>query len=76
MGVACGSQILLCDLPVRFDNYAGCSHGCKYCFAQKKWSIEEGEQISTYKALESFISGNRKSEVKWCDWNIPIIGVE
>ncbi len=28
----CGSQVILCDLPVRMDTYKGCSHNCKYCF--------------------------------------------
>ena len=31
MGCKCGSQIILCNLPVRFDTYRGCSHGCIYC---------------------------------------------
>lgn len=31
-----GSQIVLCDLPIRFDTYKGCSHNCKYCFVQRK----------------------------------------
>mgnify|MGYP000794743264 CR=1 FL=1 len=39
MGCKCGSQIILCNLPVRFDTYRGCSHGCRYCFAQKKNDI-------------------------------------
>ena len=30
MGCSCGSQVILCNLPVRFDTYVGCSHGCRY----------------------------------------------
>lgn len=36
MACKCGSQIVLCNLPIRFDTYVGCSHGCRYCFVQKK----------------------------------------
>lgn len=36
----CGSQCWLCDLPVRFDTYKGCTHGCKYCFVQRKNTLE------------------------------------
>ena len=35
----CGSQVFLCDVPIRFDTYEGCSHDCKYCFASRKKSI-------------------------------------
>lgn len=44
MGCKCGSQIILCNLPVRFDTYRGCSHGCRYCFAQKKNDISHIER--------------------------------
>ena len=46
MGCKCGSQIILCNLPVRFDTYRGCSHGCRYCFAQKKNDISHIERLS------------------------------
>ena len=67
----CGSQCWLCDLPVRFDTYKGCTHGCKYCFVQRKNTLEVdfGE---TSKALLSFVGGARTKETNWCDWNIPL----
>ena len=37
----CGSQCYLCDVPIRFDTYIGCSHGCKYCFAEKFRDMKE-----------------------------------
>ena len=37
----CGSQIVLCDVPIRFDTYKGCSHGCKYCFVYRKYNISK-----------------------------------
>ena len=37
----CGSQILLCDVPVRFDTYRGCSHGCTYCFTARKVKLSD-----------------------------------
>lgn len=72
MALACGSQVVLCDMPVRFDTYGGCSHGCRYCFAQKKWNFTDIEKVTGVKALESFIKGNRTKETAWCDWKIPI----
>lgn len=69
----CGSQCILCDLPIRFDNYKGCTHNCRYCFTQKKnkdlSKVEFGEGI---KALSNFINGKRNEETNWCDWKIPI----
>ena len=72
MGCKCGSQVVLCNLPIRFDTYKGCSHGCKYCFAQKKANITKIQRDETVEALRSFIEGKRSRETAWCDWNIPI----
>ena len=68
----CGSQCFLCDLPVRMDTYEGCSHGCKYCFAKKFVDIRKIKNGESPETLRKFIEGNRNSETKWCDWNIPI----
>lgn len=72
----CGSQVFLCDVPIRFDTYEGCTHGCKYCFATKKQggddfyrNIRKGESLDQ---LKSFVEGKRNEEVSWCDWNIPL----
>ena len=59
MGCKCGSQIILCNLPVRFDTYRGCSHGCRYCFAQKKNDISHIERDESVDGLRSFIEGKR-----------------
>ena len=68
----CGSQIILCDLPIRFDTYKGCSHGCKYCFVTRKTDINNIEIGETAKHLEKFIEGKRNEETAWCDWDIPL----
>lgn len=68
----CGSQVVLCNLPVRFDTYIGCSHGCRYCFVQKKTSIQTIERGEGTESLRAFISGQRSTETKWCDWDIPL----
>ena len=69
----CGSQVVLCDLPVRFDTYRGCGHGCTYCFARKKRSdpsaVRPGEGV---KALRDWIAGKRATETNWCDWRMPL----
>lgn len=68
----CGSQVVLCDVPVRFDTYKGCSHDCKYCFVQRKKNLKDIEKGETAKALRNFVSGQRAQVVNWCDWNIPL----
>lgn len=69
----CGSQVILCDVPIRFDTYEGCSHLCEYCFAQRKSSvfnnIKRGETVAS---LINFIKGQRLGDVSWCDWDIPL----
>lgn len=73
MGCKCGSQIVLCNLPVRFDTYVGCSHGCRYCFVQKKnGALAEVKKGDDAKSLKSFIEGKRTGECAPFDWNIPI----
>lgn len=68
----CGSQAVLCDLPIRFDTYRGCSHACRYCFAMRKIDINEIRANETQIALESFIKGERNRLTNWCDWDIPL----
>lgn len=68
----CASQIYLCDLPIRFDTYVGCSHGCKYCFAKAFKDISDVGLGETPLQLKNFISGKRTSVTKWCDWDIPL----
>lgn len=70
----CGSQCWLCDLPIRFDTYVGCSHACEYCFVKKCGivdikDIKKGESVQ---ALKKFVEGERTRETSWCDWNIPL----
>lgn len=68
----CGSQIVLCDLPVRFDTYEGCSHACRYCFASRKSNIANIKNGESADALKRFIAGGRTKETEVFDWNIPL----
>lgn len=68
----CGSQCVLCNLPIRFDTYSGCSHGCRYCFVQRKSDLNKIKKDESAKSLRKFIEGGRTSETAWCDWNIPL----
>ena len=72
MGINCGSQVILCDLPIHIDTYKGCSHACKYCFVQRKTSLKDIKKDNCIKQLENFIKGKRSQETNWCDWNIPL----
>lgn len=68
----CGSQIILCNLPIRFDTYKGCSHGCKYCFVSRKTDITKISKKESPASLLKFIQGKRSKETSWADWNIPL----
>ena len=68
----CGSQCILCDVPVRFDTYVGCSHACSYCFVNRKKDISKIELNESPQQLRDFINGKRTLETKWCDWDIPL----
>lgn len=72
MSVRCGTQVVLCNLPIRFDTYEGCTHGCKYCFVQKKRDPGKVKTGGTIKGLKAFISGERSGQTNWCDWKIPV----
>ena len=72
MGIDCGSQVVICDVPIRFDTYKGCSHDCKYCFARKDRDISKIEVDRSISQLKNFIEGKRTQVTNWCDWDIPI----
>lgn len=69
---ASGSQCWYCDLPIRYDTYTGCSHGCKYCFARAKGDISQIGNGEGIEALRSFIRGQRTQETRFIDWPIPL----
>ena len=72
MAIECGSQIVICDVPIRIDTYKGCSHGCKYCFVKKRTNIDDIKKDNCLESLAKHIKGKRNSETAWCDWDIPI----
>lgn len=72
MGNISASNLYICDLPVRMDNYVGCSHACSYCFVKLKTDISKIRGIDMSKSLRSFISGNRTKELAIFDYDIPL----
>ena len=68
----CGSQIILCDVPIRYDTYKGCGHACSYCFVGRKVDISKITTDESVKSLAEFIKGKRTLETSWCDWDIPL----
>lgn len=68
----CGSQITICDLPIRYDTYKGCSHQCKYCFVQRGTRVSAVGLGESPNAVYEFAKGKRNALTKWCDWDIPI----
>ena len=68
----CGSQLPLCDVPIRFDTYKGCTHACSYCFVNRKYDIKNIEMGESAQSLTNFIKGKRSLKTSWCDWDIPI----
>lgn len=63
---------MLCDLPIHFDTYKGCSHACRYCFVKRNTDITKIERDNCIKQLRNFISGKRNNDTRWCDWKIPL----
>lgn len=70
--ISCGLQCVNCPYPIHLDTYSGCSHACRYCFANEKLTIANIKPLNNAKALRSFINGHRTLETKWCDWDIPL----
>lgn len=68
----CGSQVVLCDVPIRFDTYSGCGHACAYCFAKRRGDIQKIKPGESLDSLLAFIKGKRSKVTEWCDWNIPL----
>ena len=66
------SNVFICDLPVRMDNYDGCSHGCSYCFVRLKRDISQVKGTDISQQLQSFIQGKRVQELKMFDYDIPL----
>lgn len=73
-GISCGSILPWCDVPIAYDNFVGCSHGCKYCFINDKYDITRTpvSPLFNQKELARFIAGERTSITNWCDWKIPL----
>jgi len=69
---ACGSQTILCDVPINFDTYKGCTFRCSYCFTQRKRSLSRAEPHESVTSLRNFIEGRRDQITRWADWDIPI----
>lgn len=67
-----GSQVILCDLPVRFDTYTGCTHNCQYCFVSRKYDISKIKRGESASNLLKFIKGERTKETEIFDWDIPL----
>ena len=67
-----GSQVILCDVPVRFDTYEGCGHACSYCFVTRKSNIADIKLGESATSLRQWIDGKRTNDTNWCDWNIPL----
>ena len=72
MGIGCGSQVVLCEYPIRLDTYEGCSHGCRYCFARMKRDIDVVRPLHCAEQVRKFVGGGRTAETNWCDWRIPL----
>lgn len=72
MAIETGTQLILCDLPIRLDSYDGCTHACSYCFVKKKTDISEVEANNSIKQLEDWCNGKRSKNFTWADWKIPL----
>lgn len=68
------SMAMICDLPVRFDTYVGCTHQCKYCFASRN-DLKRNKKVTldySRASLEKWIKGGRNGGTSWIDWPAPL----
>lgn len=70
--IDCGSQVILCEYPIRLDTYKGCSHDCKYCFARSKQDISKISPLESANQVRDWAKGKRSQNTRWCDWDIPL----
>lgn len=68
------SNVFICDMPIRFDNYSGCSHGCEYCFAKMRGDISQVKIGETPSSLLKWIQRQKKEKTTstYFEENIPI----
>lgn len=69
----CGSQVILCDLPIRFDTYRGCSHRCVYCFVTRsnKNNLSNIKKDMSVNTLKNYIAGQRNLNTAWVEKDFP-----
>ena len=72
MSIRCGSQVILCDYPIRLDNYEGCSHQCEYCFVKRKFDISKLKSLNKCNSLINFIKGERNKDCSFASFKIPL----
>lgn len=70
--INCGSACLACDYPIHIDTYRGCSHGCKYCFANDKKDVRVIKPERCDGSLRNFVNGKRSLTTIPFDWQIPL----
>ena len=46
------NQLMICDIPLRFDTYDGCTHRCSYCFANRK-DLHKNKKVVGAKITDS-----------------------
>jgi len=71
--ISTGSQIMLCDIPIRYDTYRGCSHACSYCFGKGKgYDISNVKADNSLTSLKKYVSGHHKKMFDWMDNPLPL----
>ena len=53
----CTTQMKVCPIPLRYDTYCGCAHGCKYCFGRNL--VEFSRRNCEGKSSFAYIDGNQ-----------------
>jgi len=71
--ISTGSQIILCDVPIRYDTYRGCSHACSYCFGKGKgFDISKVKADNSLISLKKYVGGQHGKLFDWMDKPLPI----
>jgi DNA repair photolyase len=67
---------MICDAPISIDNYRGCTHQCKYCFAARKERELNHKKVlpisDAVNKVKRFLEGQRTKELSFIDFNIPL----
>lgn len=71
MVVDCGSQVILCEYPIRLDTYEA-ALTIALLLRKEQARHSAVKPFHCVEQVKRFVSGKRTLETNWCDWDIPL----